>query len=128
ERVKDTRQAAEDQARDLAQAAHEAALSYGETAANLMAWREERIAAEAVAREEHRELESVRSALDEIRNSLGVGEEQLRGMRAELSEVDTQLSEREMKLQKLELEQAHLVAGVKERFRGLELGRVVGTY
>jgi chromosome segregation protein len=49
-------------------------------------------------------------------------------MRAELSEVDAQLAEREMKLQKLELEQAHLLAGVRERFRGLELGRVVGTY
>jgi chromosome segregation protein len=128
ERVKDTREAAETQSRELAQAAHEAALSYGETAAKLMGWREERISAEEVARENHRELESVRSALDEIRNSLGVGEDQLRSMRAELSEVDSQLAEREMKLQKLELEQSHLLAGVRERFRGLELGRVVGTY
>ena len=84
--------------------------------------------AEGIAREIHRELESVRSALDEIRNALGVGEDQLRTMRAELSEIDAQLAERDMKLQKLELEQSHLLAGVRERFRGLELGRVVGTY
>jgi chromosome segregation protein len=128
ERVKETREAAEGQARELAQSAHEAALAYGETAAKLMGWREERIAAEVVARDNHHELESVRSALDDIRNALGVGEDLLRGMRAELSEVDSHLAEREMKLQKLELEQAHLVAGVAERFRGLELGRVVGTY
>jgi chromosome segregation protein len=128
ERVKDTRETTESQARELAQTAHEAALAYGETAAKLMVWREERIVAEGVARENHRELESVRSALDEIRNSLGVGEDLLRTMRAELSEVDSQLAERVMKLQKLELEQTHLVAGVAERFRGLELGRVVGTY
>jgi chromosome segregation protein len=127
-RVKDTREASENQARELAQAAHEAALAYGETAAKLMVWREERIVAEGVARDNHRELESVRSALDDIRNALGVGEDLLRAMRAELSEVDGQLAERVMKLQKLELEQAHLVAGVAERFRGLELGRVVGTY
>jgi chromosome segregation protein len=128
ERVKDTRESTESQARELAQTAHDAALAYGETAAKLMVWREERIAAEGVARDNHRELETVRSALEEIRNSLGVGEDQLRSMRAELSEVDAQLAEREMKLQKLELEQVHLVAGVSERFRGLELGRVVGTY
>jgi chromosome segregation protein len=128
ERVRDTRETTETQARELAQTAHEAALSYGETAAKLMAWREERIVAESVARDNHRELETVRSALDEIRNSLGIGEDQLRSMRSELTEVDAQLAEREMKLQKLELEQAHLVAGVSERFRGLELGRVVGTY
>jgi chromosome segregation protein len=128
ERVRDTRETTENQARELAQTAHESALAYGETAAKLMAWREERIVAEGVARDNHRELESVRSALDEIRNSLGVGEDQLRSMRAELSEVDAQLAEREMKLQKLEIEQAHLLAGVRERFRGLELGRVVGTY
>jgi chromosome segregation protein len=127
-RVRDTRQAAEAQSQDLAQSAHEAALLYGETAAKLMGWREERIVAEEAAQANHRELESVRSALDEIRNSLGVGEEQLRHLRAELSEVDVLLGEHEMRLQKLELEQSHLLAGVRERFRGLELGRVVGTY
>jgi chromosome segregation protein len=128
ERVKETRASAEVQALELAQSAHEAAVLYGETAARLMGWREERIVAEGTARENHRELESVRSALDEIRNALGVGEEQLRTMRAELTECDSQLSEREMKLQKLELEQAHLIAGVRERFRGLDLPRVVGDY
>jgi chromosome segregation protein len=128
ERVKDTRESTETQARELAQTAHEAALAYGDTAAQLMGWREERLIADGVARDNHRELDTVRSALDEIRNALGVAEDQLRSMRAELSEVDAQLAEREMKLQKLELEQAHLVAGVSERFRGLELARVVGTY
>jgi chromosome segregation protein len=128
ERVRDTRSSTESQARELAQTAHEAALSYGETAAKLMAWREERTLAEAVARDNHRELETVRSALDDIRNSLGAGEDQLRSLRTELGDVDAQLAEREMKLQKLELELSHLLAGVRERFRGLELGRVVGIY
>jgi chromosome segregation protein len=128
ERVKETRAATEVQARELAEAAHEAATLYGETAAKLMAWREERIVAEGSARESQRELASVRSALDEIRNSLGVGEDLLRSMRTQLTEVDGQLGEREMKLQKLELEQSHLLAGVRERFRGLNLSRVVGSY
>ncbi len=128
ERVKDTRASTEAQAGELARSAHDAALSYGETAAKLMGWREERILAEHTAKINHHELDSVRSALEEIRNSLGVGEDQLRSMRSELGEVDAQLSEREMKLQKLELEQTHLLAGIRERFRGLDLGRVVGTY
>jgi chromosome segregation protein len=127
-RVQETRASTESQIEELAHAAREAAVAYGETAAKLMAFREERTIAEGIARESHRELESVRSALDEIRNSLGVAEDVLRSLRSELSEVDAQLSEREMKLQKLELEQGHLVAGVRERFRGLELGRVIGTY
>jgi chromosome segregation protein len=128
ERVRETRASAEAQALELAQSAHDSAVLYGETAAKLMGWREERIVAEAMARENHHELDSVRSALEEIRNALGVGEDQLRSMRAELTETDSQLSEREMKLQKLELEQAHLIAGVRERFRGLDLPRVVGDY
>jgi len=43
-----------------------------------------------------------------------------------VAEVDSQLAERVMKLQKLEIELEHLIAGVRERFRGLELARVVG--
>jgi len=127
-RVKETRAATEAQARDLAQSAEEAAHAIGETAAKLLAWREERVVADATARTEHRELEAVRLALEEIRNSLGVGEEELRARRGEQGEVDAQLAEREMKLQKLGLERDHLLAGVRERFRGLELTRVVGVY
>jgi chromosome segregation protein len=127
-RVQETRDATERQAQELARAAQEAATAHGETAAKLLGWREERIQAEAAAREVHRDFESVRTVLEEIRNSLGVGEEELRAMRSESSEVDSQLAERVMKLQKLEIELEHLIAGVRERFRGLELARVVGIY
>lgn len=127
-RVKESLAATQAQTVELRQSAEEAAVAYGETAATLLRLREERTIAEQAAREGHRELESVRSALDDIRNSLGLGEEHLRNLRAELSEVDGQLGEREMRLQKLGLEQEHLLAGVRERFRGLELTRVVGIY
>jgi chromosome segregation protein len=127
-RVQETRDATERQARELAQTAQEAATAHGETAARLLGWREERTLAEVTARDAHRDFESVRLVLEEIRNSLGVGEEELRAMRAESSEVDSQLAERVMKLQKLEIELEHLTAGIRERFRGLELVRVVGIY
>jgi chromosome segregation protein len=127
-RVEETRDATERQAQELARAAQESATAHGETAAKLLGWREERIQAEATARDAHQEFESVRTVLEEIRNALGVGEEELRAMRAESSEVDGQLAEREMKLQKLEIELEHLITGVRERFRGLELARVVGIY
>jgi chromosome segregation protein len=52
----------------------------------------------------------------------------LRSWRAELGDVDGQLSEREMSLQRLELELEHLLSGTRERFRGLDLTRVVGVY
>lgn len=127
-RVMETRDATERQAQELAHTARESAVAHGETAAKLLGWREERVLAEATARDAHRDFESVRLVLEEIRNSLGVGEEELRALRGESSEVDSQLSEREMKLQKLGLELEHLTAGVRERFRGLELVRVVGIY
>jgi chromosome segregation protein len=127
-RVQETRDATERQARELAHTAQEAATAHGETAAKLLGWREERTLAETTARDAHRDFESVRTVLEEIRNSLGVGEEELRAMRGESSEVDSQLAERVMKLQKLEMELEHLTAGIRERFRGLELVRVVGIY
>ncbi len=127
-RVQETRDATEKQVLELERSAEESAASFGETAAKLLGWREERTVAEATAQEAHRDFDSVRLVLEEIRNSLGVGEEELRAMRAESSEVDSQLAERVMKLQKLELERDHLNAGIRERFRGLELARVVGSY
>jgi chromosome segregation protein len=127
-RTAETRRATDAQALELEQTAQEAATQYGEIAAKLLKWREDRAVAEQMAASCHRELTAVRSALEGIRNSLGVAEEDLRTLRAELTLVDGQLRECEMRLQKLELEKDHLLAGIRERFRGLELGRVVGTY
>jgi chromosome segregation protein len=127
-RTAETRRATDAQALELEQIAQEAATSYGEIAAKLLKWREDRAVAEQLAQNCHRELTSVRSALEGIRNSLGVAEEELRTLRANLTLVDGQLRECEMRLQKLELEKDHLLAGIRERFRGLELGRVVGIY
>ncbi len=127
-RVQQTRASTNLEQGELERSAHEAAISYGETAAQLMTFREERKVAEDAAQVSHRQFESVRSALDEIRNSLGLGEEHLRALRSELSAVTAELSEREMRLQKLDLERGHLLAGIRERFRGLILERVVGVY
>jgi chromosome segregation protein len=126
--VREALAATEREALALSDSAREAAGSYGETAAHLLSWREQRVVAEATAREHHHKLESVRSALEDIRNALGVSEEELRLARAELTSVDAQLAEQEMKLQKLGLEHDHLIGGVREKFRGLDLARIVGDY
>src|SRR5690606_38207294 len=48
--------------------------------------------------------------------------------RQELDALDEQARKHEMSLQRMELEMEHLLANVRERFRGLDLRRVVGDY
>jgi chromosome segregation protein len=106
----------------------EAARSFGDTAALIVMDRERLQAANQVAREAHHGLDEVRRLLEEIRYALGEKEGALRALRADLSLAEETAREHELKLQKLELEREHLLQGVRERFRGLDLHRVVGKY
>jgi len=110
------------------QDAVEAAAAFGQTAAHMLAAREALKAADVAAQEAHREHDEVRRKLEELRTSLGERENGLRTLRGELSLFEERGREHELKLQKLELEREHLLAGVRERFRGLDLHRVVGKY
>src|SRR6185437_15510218 len=65
---------------------------------------------------------------DAARQALSTREADLRGLRHELSDAAEHLAKHEMALQKLAIEHTHLVEGVRERFRGLELARVIGDY
>jgi chromosome segregation protein len=106
----------------------ESAAEFGRTVAHAVVARESRLDAQTRAEEAHRVHEEVRQRLEEVRVSLGEREAALRSMRSELSQSDERAREYELKLQKLELERAHLLGSVRERFRGLDLHRVVGKY
>jgi chromosome segregation protein len=90
--------------------------------------RRRRVEADALARNIHTEHDAVRRSLEEIRSSLGEKEHALRTLRADLGTFEEQGREHELKLQKLGLEREHLLQGVRDRFRGLDLHRIVGKY
>jgi chromosome segregation protein len=106
----------------------EAAAGAGKAAAAIVTSRERLVVAVAEAHEAHADLTTARQALDEARQALSAREADLRGLRQELGDAAERLGKHEMALQKLAIQHTHLVEGVRERFRGLELARVVGDY
>jgi len=106
----------------------ECAVGAGQAAARIIVFREQLSEAVEAARQAQARFSEAKQALEEVRNALGIREADLKGMRQELEEVVTDLSKHEMALQKLSIELQHLLDGVRERFRGLELHRIVGDY
>lgn len=108
--------------------AEEAAYSFGQTAAQLQKATERRISAADSANAAHAKLDAVRAELEQTRQALGTKEESLRQLRAELQHLDESVRGHEMTLQRFELEMNHLLGTVRERFRGLDLRRVLGDF
>ena len=106
----------------------EAAFGAGKAAAAIVTAREALVGAVAEAQRAHAELTGARQARDEARQALSVREADLRGLRQTLGDAAERLAKHEMALQKLAIQHTHLIEGVRERFRGLELTRVVGDY
>jgi len=114
--------------RRLVDDARESAAAFGETAARAMLAQEGRLGASGRAKEFHTRLESMRERLDVLRRELSEREHGLRGVREELESVDTIVRSAEMALTRLRIEHDHLLQSVREKFRGLELPKVVGDY
>ncbi|NLE85076.1 MAG: chromosome segregation protein SMC [Myxococcales bacterium] len=112
----------------LQQEAEECARNIGVTAAKIFQCREARIAAAAVAQEAHAELEIARGELEGARQALGAREGLLREFRIAQAELDETARNHEMALQRIEIGLDHLLSSVREKFRGLDLRRVVGDY
>ena len=106
----------------------ESAVEQGRLAAELFELKARQIDAAQVAEQAHQEFERRRHALDEARSALAVHEAEIKVLRDELDAGTDKQSKHEMALQKLEIERAHLLEAVAEKFRGLELPRVVGDY
>ncbi|MCH2110093.1 MAG: chromosome segregation protein SMC, partial [Polyangiaceae bacterium] len=100
----------------------------GEAAAQIVVGREARMEAEQPSKDAHRQLEEARGQLETVRGALGEREDQLREFRVSQTQLDEVVRENEMALQRIEMGMEHLLAGIREKFRGLDLRRVVGDY
>jgi chromosome segregation protein len=106
----------------------EASSGAGRSAAAIVLSREKLEVAVADAHRAHGGLATARKELDQARQALSQEEADLRSMRQEVGEAAERGGHHKMELEKLAILHAHLVDGVRERFRGLELHRVVGDY
>jgi len=128
ERISTTLAELEQRAAKLREETLEASVGYGETAARIMLAREARMSASERAKAAHAELEETRGQLEQVRQTLGSKEAELKGLRDELELVDEAVKKHEMAVQRIAIEREHLLNTVRERFRGLDLKRVVGDY
>jgi chromosome segregation protein len=100
----------------------------GETAAELVKTKEALTYAVVEARDAEAALAEARRAFDEARTALGEREAALRGLRTAVSEASEALAANERALERLVINRGHLLDSVREKFRGLDLLRVVGDY
>jgi chromosome segregation protein len=101
---------------------------FGETAAQLVGHREKLAAALDVAREAHATLAAERAAFEALRAGLLDRESALRDLRGRADAIRDGLQAHELVLREKQLAMDHLLGGVRDKFRGLELRRVVGDH
>ncbi len=112
----------------LALEAVEVAKSIGESAAKVLLAREARLGAVERSRQTHEELQTVRAELETVRSALQQREGEMRESRVLHAELDDAAREAQMALQRVEMNLEHILTSVREKFRGLDLRRVVGDY
>ena len=118
----------QDRARRLENELEGGAREMGETAATLVKHRELLGIAVDAARAAHDALAEARTVFDAFRVDLGEREAALKDLRGRAEEARSALTEHEMALRERQLSMDHLLEGVREKFRGLHLPRVVGDY
>ncbi len=106
----------------------ECAIGAGQAAGRIFVARELLQEAVTRARDTHQALIGAKVALDEVRHALGLAEIDIKKTREAEADASNKLRQHETNLAKLEIEHRHLLEGVRERFRGLELPTVVGDY
>ncbi|MCS6901467.1 MAG: chromosome segregation protein SMC [Myxococcales bacterium] len=106
----------------------EGARGAGQSAGILFAARERLRTAIDHARRSEVQMAEARQRFEEARASLVERETRLRELRARVSKLSECRTQREIQAQKLRLALDHLLDGVRERFRGLDLRRVIGDY
>jgi chromosome segregation protein len=101
---------------------------FGEQAAVLVSHKERLTTALDAARERADALAAVRVESEALRAELGTHEGALREMRQRLEACKEELVRHEMALREQEMGLRHLLESVTEKFRGLNLLRVVGDH
>ncbi|NUO52914.1 MAG: chromosome segregation protein SMC [Polyangiaceae bacterium] len=104
------------------------AVSAGQAAARIVIERELLLDALELAKNAEDAVIGAKTRLDEIRHGLGMAEVDLKRLRDEATESAEALRGHESALDRLTMSRQHLLDGVRERFRGLELETVVGDY
>ena len=117
-----------DRAKRLHTELERGAAEYGETAATLVRHKERLIDATGAARVAQELLAETRTVFDAFRSDLTEREAGLKDLRTRASESREALGEHEMALRERQLSMEHLLTGVREKFRGLHLPRVIGDY
>ena len=100
----------------------------GELAGLLFVDREKLATAIDAAHGRRDQLQAARGAHEESRAAMGVHEADLKALRHDAESAEKSRVEHEMRVRELAIEKRNLLDGVAEKFRGLELGRVVGDY
>ena len=106
----------------------QAARGAGEAAAKMILSRESLVSAVGRAERAHQALTEARTALEAARGELAGRESDLRGLRQSVEQATVALRDHELKRERLAIEHTHLIEGVKEKFRGLDLYKVAGDY
>jgi chromosome segregation protein len=117
-----------ERARRLEEEMLESARAFGETAAQLVAHREQLGSALDRARDAQDTLAQVRGEFEQLRGGLLEREGELKDLRTRVASLRDELAAHEMALREKQLALEHLLGGVREKFRGLHLPRVVGDY
>lgn len=100
----------------------------GATAGTLFAASDRLTTAVEYAQKAEATMLDTRRRFEEARGALGEREALLRDLRARVSKLSEGRAQREIQVQRHQLALTHLLDGVRERFRGLDLRRVVGDY
>jgi len=100
----------------------------GELAGLLFTSREKLDDAVVTAQQRRDELAAAKAAHDEARTAMQAHEGELKALRAAAEQAEKARVEHEMRLRELVIEMRNLLEGVTEKFRGLELPRIVGDY
>jgi chromosome segregation protein len=104
------------------------AVEFGETVATLVRHKEKLGEALDAARAAHDLLTEVRTVFDAFRADLTEREGGLKDLRTRADVSREALTGHEMELRERQLSMEHLLTGVREKFRGLHLPRVIGDY
>jgi chromosome segregation protein len=103
-------------------------VAYEETTAQLAVHEAALAASIERARVAQGELEAVRAGAESLRADLAARERELRDRRSQLEGIRDELQTHEISLREKQMALQHLLSGVADRFRGLQLPSVVADY
>jgi chromosome segregation protein len=104
------------------------AMQFGETCAQLFTHKEALVAATEAQHFQELALDAARVEFETVRAELSEREGLLKGLRTEADTSKESLQASELLLREHEMGLGHLIESVREKFRGLELLKVVGEY